>query len=141
MSTPPPTSILTGRSVDDLYFSGKKVKYIKDTLNASDEDIERFLSMPYKSLQIQTIDPKTDEVIGYLFDSMRCIAKGTGLLEGNKEIMKWRWSGTGQGATSVRIIDKTNDNKITANHKYTLPNGKKMEEKIEMIRRKIKTEK
>jgi hypothetical protein len=63
-----------------IYFSGKKVKYIKDTLNASDEEIKRFLSMPYKSLLIQTIDPKTGERIGYLFDSLRCIAKGTGRL-------------------------------------------------------------
>jgi hypothetical protein len=48
----------------------------KETTNASDEDIERFLSMPYKSLTIQTIDPKSGEVIEYLFDSQRCIAEG-----------------------------------------------------------------
>ena len=124
-----------------IYFSGIKVKYIKDTLNASDEDIERFLSMPFKELQIHTIDPKTGERIGYLFDSLRCIAKGTGRLEGNKEIMEWEWSGTLQGATSVGIMEKISDNKFTCTHKITLPNGNKMEEKIEMIRKKIKTEK
>jgi hypothetical protein len=112
----------------------------KETTNASDEDIERFLSMPYKSLQIQTIDPKTSEVIEYLFDSQRCIAEGRGRRQGNKEIMKWRWSGTGQGATSVHIIEKINDNKFTYNHKYTLPNGNKMEDKAEFTRKKIKTE-
>ncbi|MBN2594195.1 MAG: hypothetical protein JXA81_11870 [Sedimentisphaerales bacterium] len=32
---------------------------------------------------------KTGERIGYFFDSLRCIAKGTGSLEGNKEIMEW----------------------------------------------------
>jgi len=113
----------------------------KETTNASDEDIERFLSMPYKSLQIQTIDPKTGERIGYCFDTMRCIAKGTGRLEGNKEIMEWEWSGTLQGATSVGIMEKISDNKFTCTHKITLPNGNKMEEKIEMIRKKIETEK
>jgi hypothetical protein len=111
-----------------------QIKYLKDTLNASDEDIKRLQSHPFKELQIHTIDPKTGERIGYLFDSMRCIAKGTGRLEGNKEIMKWRWSGTGQGATSVRIIEKINDNKFTLNHKYTLPNGNKMEDTGEMTR-------
>ena len=58
-------------------------------------------------------------------------------MEGNKEIMEWEWSGTGQGATSVGIIEKINDNKFTLNHKYILPNGNKMEDKVEMTR--IKT--
>jgi len=110
MSTPPPTSILTGRSVHDSESKAWICHY--PTFSG-----------------------------GYLFDSMRCIAKGTGRLEGNKEIMKWRWSGTGQGATSIRNIEKINDNKFTLNHKYTLPNGNKMEDKIEMTRKKINTEK
>ena len=97
--------------------------------------------MPYKSLQIQTVDPKTGEVIGYLFDSLRCTAEGRGRRQGNKEIIEWKWSVTAQGATSVRIIEKINDNKFTLNHKYTLPNGSKMEDKAEFTRKKIKTEK
>jgi hypothetical protein len=109
-------------------------QYIKDTLRASDEDIESSRSSTFKELQIHTIDPKTGKRIGYLFDSLRCIAKGTGRLEGNKEIMEWEWSVTAQGATSVRIIEKINDNKFTLNHKYILPNGKKMEDKVEMTR-------
>jgi len=124
-----------------IYFSGKKVKYIKDTLNASDEDIEGSKSNPFKELQIHTIDPKTGEVAGYLFDSLRSIAKGTGRLEGNKEIMEWVWSATAQGATSVSIIEKINDNRFTYNHKYTLPNGNRMEDNVEFTRKKIKTEK
>ncbi len=98
-------------------------------------------SNPFKELQLHTIDPKTGERIGYLFDSLRCIAKGTGKRQGNKEIIEWKWSVTAQGATSVRIIEKINDNKFTLNHKYILPDGNKMEDKIEMTRKKIKTEK
>ena len=94
-------------------------------------------SNPFKELQLHTIDPKTGERIGYLFDSMRCIAKGTGRLEGNKEIMEWEWSGTGQGATSVSIIEKINDNTFTLNQKYTLPDGKIMEDKG-VVTRKVK---
>ena len=109
---------------------------LKEATNASDEDLERFVSMPYKSLQIQTIDPKTGERIGYFFDSMRCIAKGTGRLEGNKEIMEWEWSANSQGVTSVSIIEKINENKFTGSSKYTLPDSKKMEEKMEMIRKR-----
>jgi hypothetical protein len=114
---------------------------LKETTNVSDEEIKRFLSMPYKSLLIQTIDPKTGERIGYLFDSQRCIATGIGRLEGNKEIMEWEWSGTGQGVTSVSTIEKINDNKFSVLFIYTLPDGKKMEEKMEMIRRKMESEK
>jgi hypothetical protein len=116
-------------------------QYLRETLHGSDEEIEKFQSSTFKELQIHTIDPKTGERIGYLFDSMRCIAKGTGRLEGNKEIMEWKWSAFAQGATSVSIIEKINNNKFTYNHKYTLPNGKKMEGKGEMTRKKIKTEK
>jgi hypothetical protein len=113
----------------------EQMQHLKEATNLSDEDIERLKSNPFKELQIHTIDPKTGERIGYLFDSLRCIAKGIGRLEGNKEIMEWEWSGTGQGATSVRIIEKINDNKFSLNHKYILPNGRKMEDKIEMTRK------
>jgi len=91
-------------------------------------------SNPFKELQLHTIDPKTGERICYLFDSMRCIATGTGRLEGNREIMEWVWSATAQGATSVSIIEKINENKFTYNHKYILPNGNKMEDKVEFTR-------
>ena len=108
----------------------------KKTTNASDEELERFVSMPFKELQIHTIDPKTGERIAYLFDSMRCIARGTGQLKGNKEIMEWQWFGTGQGARSAHVIEKINNNQFSYTHKYTLPDGRKMEDKIEMVRKK-----
>jgi len=124
-----------------IELTAEQIKYLKDTLSASDEDIERYRSSTFKNLQIHTIDPKTGEVIGYLFDSMRCIAEGRGRRQGNKEIMEWEWSAQAQGATSVQIIEKIDDNKFTLNHKYILPNGNKMEDKIEFTRKKIKTEK
>jgi cell division protein FtsL len=115
----------------------EQIQYLKDTLNASDEDIERLKRNPFESLLIHTIDPKTGERLGYLFDSMRCVAAGKGRLEGNREIMEWVWSATAQGATSVSIMEKINDNKFTYNHKYILPNGNKMEDKVEFTRKKI----
>ena len=129
--------IETGETTDE---QKKQIKEaLKETTNASDEDLERFLSMPFKELQIQTINPQNGGVIGYLFDSQRCIAEGRGNRQGNKEILEWKWSGTGQGASSVSIIEKINDDKFTYTHKYTLPNGNEMEEKIEMIRMKVET--
>ena len=84
-------------------------------------------------MEIYTIDPNTGEVIGYLFDSLRCIAKGTGKREGDKEIMNWVWSGQGQG-TSTRITEKISDDKFIGAEKYTSPDGSIMEDKLEMTR-------
>ena len=116
-------------------------QYLREILGASDEDIKRYRSSTSKELQIHTVDPKTGERIGYLFDSFRCVAEGRGRRQGNKEIIEWKWSVIAQGATSVRIIEKINDNKFTLNHKYILPNGNKMEDKVEFTRKKIKTAK
>ncbi len=92
--------------IDQL--TDEQIQQLKETTNASDEDMERFLSMPYKSLQIQTIDPKTGERIGYFFDSLRCIAKGTGRLEANKEIMELEWSGTSHRKKHRKAFQNTN---------------------------------
>ena len=118
-------------------------KQVKEALGkyVSDEELERFVSMRYRSLLIQTIDPKTGERIAYCFDSQRLYGQGRGRLEGNKEIMEWEWSGIGRGLTSVSIMEKISDNKFTYSMKYTLPDGSKTEEKLEMIRRKLETEK
>jgi hypothetical protein len=111
-------------------------QYLKKTMGASDEDIAKFQSSTFKSIEIHTIDPKTGEIIGYLFDSMRCIAKGTGRREGNKEIMQWQWSVQGQGASSMRITEKISDDKFVVTEKYTMQDGSTMEDKGEMIRKK-----
>jgi hypothetical protein len=54
-------------------------------------------------------------------------------------IGEWEWSGNAEGAKSITIIEKIDDNKFTLNHKYILPNGKKMEDKTEITR--VKTDK
>ena len=83
-------------------------QYIKDTLRASDEDIERSRTSTFKDLQIYTIDPKTGKVVGYLFDSQRCISEGRGRRQGNKEIMEWEWSGTGHRKKHRKAFQNTN---------------------------------
>jgi hypothetical protein len=64
-------------------------EYLKKHMQASDEEIERFQSSGYQSLEIYTIDQKTGEVIGFLFDNLRCIATGRGKREGYK-LTFWR---------------------------------------------------
>ncbi|MHC4509458.1 MAG: hypothetical protein ACYTAO_10955, partial [Planctomycetota bacterium] len=111
----------------------KQRQYLKETLHASDEYIEKSQNSIFEELQIHTIDPTTGEVVGYLFDGLRCRAEGRAKRQGNKEIVEWKWSGATQ---SVCIIRKINGNKIVLNHKYTLPDGNKMEAKTEMTRKK-----
>ena len=110
------------------------VELIKENLGQVD-------FLVYSIAAPRRIDPKTGEVIGYLFDSMRCIAQGRGKRQGNREIIEWEWSATAQGATSVSTTEKDNDNKFTYNHKYILPNGNKMEDTIEFTRKTTTTEK
>ena len=119
----------------------KQRQYLKEILYASDEYIEMYQNSIFEELYIHTIDPKTGEVAGYLFDGLRCIAEGRARRQGNKEIIEWTWTAAAQGASSVGIIEKINDNKFIGNHKYILPNGNKMEDNAEFTRKKIKTEK
>jgi len=113
----------------------EQIQQLKEIMPAPDEDMEGFLSSSFKELEIRTIDTKTGELTGYLFDSLRCIAKGTGRWEGNQEIMEWQWSGQGQG-TSIRTTKKVGDDKFIVTQKYTLPDGSIMEDSAEMTRKK-----
>jgi hypothetical protein len=115
--------------------TSEQKQYLKETMHASDEDIAKFQGSIFRSIEIYTVEPKTGEIIGYLFDSMRCIAKGTGKREGNKEIMQWQWSAQGQGS-STRITEKVSADKLVITEKYTMPDGSIMEDKWEMIRKK-----
>jgi hypothetical protein len=121
--------------------TAENIQYLKQTMHATDEEIEKFRGSTFRELQIHTIDPKTGEVIGYLFDSLRCMAKGRGKREGNKEIMEWKWSGSGQGASSIRITEKVGDDKLIITEKIIMPDGSVMEDKGEMTRKNITTEK
>jgi hypothetical protein len=120
--------------------TSEQKQYLKEIMHASDEDIAKFQSSTFKSIEIYTIEPRTGEIIGYLFDSMRCIAKGTGRREGNKEIMQWQWSAQGQGS-STRITEKVSADKLVITEKYTMPDSSIMEDKWEMIRKRGMTKK
>jgi hypothetical protein len=114
-------------SLSDAY-----IKQLKGQ-GLSDSDIEKMRNSKFESVEYYTQDPKTNEISGYLFDSLRCTAKGTGKREGNKEIMNWAWSGQGQGK-SVRVTEKVSDDKFITTEKYTLPDGSIMEDRVEMTR-------
>ena len=118
--------------------SAEQVKYLKETLHASDEDIERFAGSTFEELQVRTVDVRTGEVVYYLFDSMRCVAEGKGQIEGDKEVTHWEWKGAAQRASSVRIMERVGRDRLIVTERYKLPNGKAMEDKGEMRRKAVR---
>lgn len=114
----------------------EQTQTLKKMTHASDEDIRSFLSMPYKSMLIYTIDTETGEVVEYVFDSLRCVAEGRGRVEGNKQTMKWQWSLASQGTSSVSTRERLSDDKFAETWIHTMPGGKKAEEKLVLTRRK-----
>jgi hypothetical protein len=113
--------------------SDEYIKQLKEQ-QMSDSDIEKMRNSTFESMEIYTIDPKTGEVVGYLFDSLRCVAKGTGKREGNKETINWVWSVQGAGS-STRVTEKISDDKFISTEKYTMPDGSTMEDRAEMVRK------
>ncbi len=83
------------------------------------------------------MDPKNGEVIGYLFDSLRCVAEGKGKLQGNREIVEWQWFVQGERAfSSINTTERVSDDRFVTTKKYILPDGSTMEGKVEMTRKK-----
>jgi len=111
----------------------EQLQYLKEQLHASDEEIERFKNQPFCSLEVYTIDQRTGETIGYLFDSLRCIAEGRGTCDGKREIMDWKWA---TGHKSTRIIEKINNDIAIATERILMPDGSYMEESGKMTRKK-----
>lgn len=107
--------------------------YLKKNMHASDEEIERFKREGYQSLQLFTVDQTTGEVIGYLFDSLRCLATGKGKREGNREVMEWQWA---TGHKSTRITERLSQDRMRVIQRTPMPDGTVMEEKGESVRRK-----
>jgi hypothetical protein len=111
----------------------EQISYLKKNMHASDAQIERFQREGYQSMEIYTIDQSTGEVVGYLFDSLRCTAKGRGKRQGNKEIVEWEWS---TGHKSTRITEKVSEDRMVITQRTPMPDGSVMEEKGESTRRK-----
>ncbi len=105
--------------------------YLKKHLHASDVEIERFRRAGYHMLEVYTIDQKTGEVIGFLFDNLRCVATGRGKRERDKETMNWEWQ---SGHKSTRITEKVGPDKMRLTERTALPDGSFMEDKGEMRR-------
>ena len=106
-------------------------EYLKQHLHATDGEIERFRRSGYQALEIYTIDQKTGEVIGYLFDNLRCVATGRGKHEGFKETVEWVWQ---NGQKSTRITERVDANRMRITEQTPNPDGSVMEDTGEMVR-------
>ena len=93
--------------------------------------IERFRRSGYQALEIYTINQKTGEVIGFLFNNLRCVATGKGKRDGYREVVEWEWQ---TGHKSTRITERVSDDKMTVIERTPNPDGSVMEDKGEMTR-------
>ena len=105
--------------------------YLEKNLHASREEIDRFKSSGYQALEIYTIDQGSGDVLGFLFDNLRCIAKGRGRREGQKEIVDWEWA---TGHKSTRITERVDDDRFVVIERTPLASGEVMEDRGEMRR-------
>ncbi len=108
-------------------------QYLKKHKHVTDEEIDRFMNEPFRALEIYTYDLRTGEVVGYMFDSLRCMATGRGKLEGNTETVQWNWA---RGQESTRVTKKLGPDKISVTERIVMPDGSIMEETAEVTRRK-----
>ena len=114
------------------------IESLKGGMQASEDQAAKFQNQTHKEIEYYTIDPQTGEVIGYLFDSLRCIAVGRGSRQGDKEVIEWQWMKGGQQVTaSIRTTERLSEDKLMMTDKYVAPDGKVlMEGKAEAIRKK-----
>jgi hypothetical protein len=124
--------IFTGES-EVTNISAEQRQYLKTQLHATDDEIVRFQSVPFRGLEFYTIDQETGEVVGYMFDSLRCIATGRGEWDGNTQTMHWKWA---SGHKSTRITRALGDDRLSMAERIAMPDGSTMEESGEMERKK-----
>ncbi len=115
--------------------SAAYTEHLRQVPHASEADMNDLRTMPFEHLEIRTTDPETGVLYGYLFDSARCVAEGTGQREGDRETMRWEWLVGGQG-TSVRTTQRIGDARLVITEKYTLPDGTSMEDRVQMTRKR-----
>ncbi len=127
--------LLTKMEGKMTHLSEEYLEYLRQTLHAPEEDIQRLQKMTFGSLELRSIDPQTGRINAHLFDSWRCTAEGIGIRKGNTEVIEWKWSLAGAG-TSVRVTERVGDDKIAVVERYTLPDGSTMEDRAVMARRR-----
>lgn len=107
---------------------------LMEHLHAAKEEIERYQDATFRSFEISTLDPKSGGVLGYLFDSLRCIATGGGWRKDNKEIIEWRWHDRGGKVSSRRITEKLSRDELRITEKFNLADGTTFGSRTEMFR-------
>lgn len=108
-------------------------KTAAEHMNMSVEEAEKMMiQFVYKGHGMITIDPMTDEFVGYWFDNWRGTYKGTGKREGDK--IAWTW--VGPMGTSERTTEKVSEDRMVETFKEKDPSGNVMEGRSEWTRKK-----
>jgi hypothetical protein len=109
--------------------SEEYLQHLRRNLHTPEDEIGKLRRMKFEEVDFRTLDPRSGQVIAYLFDSWRCVATGSGTCAGDKEVIEWQWSAGGQG-TSVRTTERVGA------EKYALADGNTMEDRVQMVRKR-----
>ena len=112
--------------------SPEQMKAMTSSMKMSEEEVKKMMEMPYKGMGQFTINPMNGEFMGYWFDNWRGVYKGTGKIEAKKSTTTWE----GLRGTSVRVMEKVSEDKMTETFKETESTGIVMEGKSEWTRKK-----
>ncbi len=110
--------------------SDDHIRYMKEHMNLSDDDIDQIHHSTFEELGIETMLADSNEIVVHIFDSWRTILSGKGSWDGHKETIHF----SGEGTSGVRVIERINQNQMFITQEWSMPNGSVMVETGELKR-------
>lgn len=110
--------------------SDDHIRYMKENMDLSDNDIEKIHHCTFEELGIATMLADSNEIVVHVFDSWRTILSGKGSWDGHKETIRF----SGEDTSGVRVIERVNPNQMFITQEWNMPNGSVMVETGELKR-------
>ena len=102
--------------------SDEHIRYMKDRMNFSEDDIHKIRESKFEELAVKTIHPETNEIVEHVFDSWRTILGGKGTWNGHKETMHFN----SDNASGIRVIERVNQDRMYITQEWNMPDGSVM---------------
>ena len=113
-----------------IEMSDEHIRYMKNKMNFSAEEIKKIHDSSFEELGIATMTSDSDEIVVHVFDSWRTILRGTGTWDGHKETIHFN----GDNASGVRTIERVSQDTMFITQEWDMPDGNIMIETGELRR-------
>ena len=97
-------------------FKPEAVKAMSEQMKIPEEAVKGMMQKPYKGTGQFTLNPKDGGFMGYWFDNMRGVFRGTGSMKGTKMTTKWT-----SIRNSTRTMEKTGEDTMVETFTETDP--------------------